>query len=459
MVTNIRSHQCPWRIVSVKYPQNHSKYIYIYTCIHTFTAETNPTSTSFPYFLPTIIPQNHALYFNKEYLPSNDMNGDNSPSIIDDLFLSKEKNEVNIPLIDLFPPKSMVVSSDNSTDLTRFPPNHQSSYDSHSTKTQDKNVLETSYIPPASGPVKVYPVYKPNSDFEPDLHVFPPNVNVTYKGTSFKVSPGSSYVPPASGIPGDIQPDGFKLGYRDYLPPNKMKEMFKMPSNLSEINDMSVKDVVDDEDLHAFPPNVDSNYKTKDKHNKSPVTSYVPPPSGVIEEENDDLSQSSEDMTSSHETQGSLAFPPNSDTEYLPPEMSHVFVGNSYVPPASGNVNDNPVLYLPPPTSPPPMPTTSVTKMTQTTTKPPVMISYLPPSAPPAQTPPPPPPPPPIMLPTPVPDYLPPEPKPPVMMPDDMSKPPMMMLGPDSPSMMMPEVVKLPNGMPWDGEFFISCLF
>lgn len=382
-----------------------------------------------------------------------------SKTNIKDVLMKELSKQVQPPDMNLFPPNVDSAEEDKTPDLTLFPPNHQSSYDS---PADVKVPLGTSYIPPASGPVKIYPVYMPkeenNTDVDATLNAFPPNINVTYEGTKFKVHPGTSYIPPASGIPGQIQarPQGFTA--RPYLPPKTTEKSTKkppveyLPPNLKDINQMSVSDPDVGDLLNAFPPNVNSNYrhvsgKTK---NGSPVTSYLPPPSGNVNDV--DAKPSDVDLP----PKGSQSFPPNLDVEYLPPEMMNEnYIGDSYIPPASGNVNDvkylPPVAYLPP--SPPPtttpkptMPPNPVT-MTQTV-KPPVMISYLPPSsaAPPPSTPPP------MLLPTPVPQYLPPGPEylppksmMPMMMPAPMSKPP-----------------PLPPGMVWDNgckNFSHFCAF
>lgn len=363
---------------------------------------------------------------------------------IKDVLMKELTKNISPPDMNLFPPKFNETNKDiNEPDLTLFPPNHQSSYESP--EAYNNNPIGTSYIPPASGPVKIYPVYNAKEENQTDVDIslnsFPPNVDVPYEGTKFKVHPGTSYIPPASGIPGEIKyqvkPQGFTP--RPYLPPKTTVKSIKkptveyLPPSVNDINEMSVSEPEEDDNLNAFPPNVNSNYqhvvgKTK---NGSPVTSYLPPPSGNV----NDVDVKPSDMYLP--PKGSVAFPPNIDIEYLPPEMMHEnYIGDSYIPPASGNVNDlkdqPPVSYLPPPppkTTPTPPSTTPPNPVTMTqTVKPPVMISYLPPSS--AS-------PPPVILPTPVPQYLPPEPP---MMPG-----PMMMLGP----MAKPP---LPPGMVWDSK-------
>uniref|UniRef100_A0A336MKN6 CSON003105 protein n=1 Tax=Culicoides sonorensis TaxID=179676 RepID=A0A336MKN6_CULSO len=428
---------------------------------------TNPTSnpiktTSF--FLPTIIPDSHALFFNNDFVHSPDihLNPPNNEAMnsakSNEMSLAVTKNNIKDELM-----KELIKSGSD----TNFPPNHQSSYDTPS----EVDPIGSSYIPPASGPVKIYPVYtreeKNSSDFDPSLHVFPPNSNVTYTGTNFMLSPGTSYIPPASGIPGQSKPEGFKAN--PYLPPrtttSKKPTVIYLPPKLNEINEMGVKEPETSDDLNAFPPNIHSIYRDEmekaNNYNKVPETSYLPAPSGNVEDtENESMQPNDEYLPPS---KGLNSFPPNIDIEYLPPEMQAQLVGDSYIPPPSGNQNDfktpptylPPVSYLPPTTTSTPKPPTylppvsylppttttpqPVTIMTTQTMKPPVMISYLPPSAP---APPPPQQPPQILLPTPVPQYLPPS-APQMMMPSGMDQP-------SAPEITMPSDAMLKHIKPWD---------
>lgn len=115
-------------------------------------------------------------------------------------------------------------------------------------------------------------------------------------------------------------------------------------------------------DLYNFPPNINSNYfpssdvmvKSKNKEN-----SYSPPESGFSS-----LSQLPNNFnlveTTYKAPRDLYNFPPNVDSNYLPPNMNvePEIPNNSYIPPPSGNQEDNPnfdnpspVLdqFLPPP--------------------------------------------------------------------------------------------------------------
>ena len=217
-------------------------------------------------------------------------------------------------------------------DLYNFPPNVDTSYLPPEMRNPDNPI--SSYLPPPSGnkdeapaPDAPHPKYKAPKD----LYNFPPNVDTSYLPPEMRNpdNPISSYLPPPSGNKDEA-----------FFPPKK----YSPPK-----------------DLHNFPPNIDSQYLPPEMRNpQNPVSSYLPPPSG------DQNSQPAYNPGPLKyiPPKTLFSFPPNVDATYLPPEMRNPLSVTSYLPPPSGSVEDNqssmpnfvgqqPYQYGPPPSGPP----------------------------------------------------------------------------------------------------------
>lgn len=106
--------------------------------------------------------------------------------------------------------------------------------------------------------------------------------------------------------------------------------------------------------IYNFPPNVDSVYLPPRTKLKSPTNSYLPIPSGDDSKNVDD--PETEDIV--YDAPGDLnSFPPNNGSAY-PKTMNSLALGNSYLPPPSGDKDaeipvdnqepDDIVSYIPP---------------------------------------------------------------------------------------------------------------
>lgn len=328
-----------------------------------------PSPPGSPHFLPTLPPPDEPTtntpvidlfafppHVNTSYLPSeldaikDSINSNHQPDVEttvaqDETTYTPPSNLYNFPPnIDssYLPPNLDAGSSDDQkspvyvspTSLHNFPPNIESSY-LPPPSTSLGRVPSNSYLPAPSGDessensddlsnsemADVSPYVAPK-----DLYNFPPNIASMYlpPGMQSNESPANSYLPPPSG---DLStsPDDSESP-PPYYPPK---------------------------DLYNFPPNVASAYlPTQMKANiNSPISSYLPPPSGDNSQNNDD-SNEADDSAPYSPPQNLYNFPPNVNSNYLPPEMKTPDVpNNSYLPPASGSETDNPApsyMYNPP---------------------------------------------------------------------------------------------------------------
>lgn len=198
-------------------------------------------------------------------------------------------------------------------DLFNFPPNVDSKYYPPGMVVAKNQI--NSYIPPPSGnkdealPPSDYPTeaYKAPKN----LHNFPPNID-------------SSYNPQQARNP-DVQ-------ISSYLPPpSGNKEPYNLPKKYSP-----------PKNLHNFPPNIDSEYLPPEMRNpQKQISSYLPPPSG---NQNGQPSVSSYNPGPLKyiPPKSLFSFPPNVDATYLPPELRNPLNPvTSYLPPPSGSVEDN----------------------------------------------------------------------------------------------------------------------
>ncbi|XP_053673648.1 uncharacterized protein LOC128723908 [Anopheles nili] len=314
-------------------------------------------------------------------------------------------------------------------DLYRFPPNTNASYGAPSEK-RSKNPV-TSYLPPASG----MPEPGIDASSEPagykgseELFKFPPNVDSGYlpptEGADDSTRhTGTSYLPPASGDP--LSPANLQPGVIDSVgtnpelhrfPPNALSDYppasQKAPSEHSGITSylpppsgdpqapVNLKPSTGPMDaggvptgLYKFPPNIQTGYLPAKRPSESPVTSYLPPPSGVPNSPSNPPLPPPPAMRPYVAPAGLYRFPPNVQSQYLPPSLSPPRPNNavtSYLPPASGIPGDDAIgtipvgpgkpQYLPPryPDSGPPMQTAPMAPM-----KIPPMMSMMSPMGPP----------------------------------------------------------------------------
>lgn len=279
----------------------------------------------------------------------------NFPPNVDSKYLPPEmKNK--LPINSYLPPPSGDEDDENSknaqdetepysppTDIFNFPPNVDSKYLPPKPFTKPKT-QENSYLPPPSGDEtedtkeKIEPYSPPTNFFN-----FPPNINSKYLPpwpfTKTKL-PINSYLPSPSGDQSDdtevLEPP--KDNTKPYAPPT---------------------------DLFNFPPNVDTKYLPPKPFNgnKLPINSYLPPPSGddneappkvepvatlpEITAKNKQPAEGTEPYTLPKKL---LNFPPNIESNYLPPEMitNNKPPISSYLPPPSGDQPENTQPYVPP---------------------------------------------------------------------------------------------------------------
>lgn len=226
------------------------------------------------------------------------------------------------------------------TNLYNFPPNIESKYLPPKPFTKTKLPVN-SYLPSPSGDEEeeIETVDVPKDDTKPyappsDLFNFPPNVD-------------SKYLPPKAF-------NGTKLPINSYLPSPSGDETEEKPkvNTISSPPEITAKSKPSEEEISAerpypppkgilsFPPNVESNYLPP-VENKPPISSYLPPPSG-------------EEDTKPYVPPTKLFnFPPNVNSNYLPPQANPLKIpNNSYLAPASGSESDLPppipYMYVPP---------------------------------------------------------------------------------------------------------------
>lgn len=153
-----------------------------------------------------------------------------------------------------------------------------------------------------------------------------------------------------------------------YLPPelNAVKDAMDINNQISTGTENDSFDLPHTKDLYKFPPNIESSYDLSSSKQKDIelVNSYVPPPSGEhLKINNIEFPRNNEDLTKKYKAPNDLhVFPPNINSYYLPisPEMApQLSLLNSYLPAPSGDQknyagnNDNNIdlssNYLPPP--------------------------------------------------------------------------------------------------------------
>lgn len=199
----------------------------------------------------------------------------------------------------------------------------------------DSQPPQSSYLPPdmMSPPPGRHFLPTPLPDFTPpnpviDLHAYPSHVN-------------SSYLPPElqairDSIENNHQSD-------DETTNTPVKYVYSVPSssgdNLGESNESTdePESYTPPTNLYVFPPNIEAAYLPPGMtmENKSPINSYLPPPSGEHADDSDDTEGGSEAYMPPKDI---YAFPPNIDAGYLPPSMKkNKAIANSYLPPPSGD--------------------------------------------------------------------------------------------------------------------------
>lgn len=230
--------------------------------------------------------------------------------------------------------------------LFNFPPNINSNYQPHGFVRSTNS--ETSYQPEPSGDVRDYDnniaILKNNNNNNgykapKNLFNFPPNINSNYspppRETNIREIPNNSYFPQASGIEDD-----------DGNPSLFLSE--KQP-----------------EPIFNFPPNINSNYQPQDNVKfANHENSYSPQASGNPYDDDNFVPfkrENNDNIETTYKAPENLFnFPPNINSNYLPPEMNvQEIPNNSYLPPASGSPEDveNPEISLPPLIAQPPPPT------------------------------------------------------------------------------------------------------
>jgi len=233
------------------------------------------------------------------------------------------------------PPASIKSTEDSSVapdDLLKFPPNSDTAYLPPQVMTLMN--LQNSYIPPASGEPKDTAISKPIMSEEEtpvapdDLNKFPPNLDSAYLPPEMLriMNLYNSYIPPASGID---------------------NENANNTVTVEESSMASVDSGVNQEDLHKFPPNLNAAYLPPEMMKfLNLYNSYLPPASGQDTGTNNNIDQqaitqgddSSDNNMMYLPPKDLHNFPPNINSNYLPPEMmKYLSLVNSYLPPASGN--------------------------------------------------------------------------------------------------------------------------
>uniref|UniRef100_A0A182VU15 Uncharacterized protein n=1 Tax=Anopheles minimus TaxID=112268 RepID=A0A182VU15_9DIPT len=130
-----------------------------------------------------------------------------------------------------------------------------------------------------------------------------------------------------------------------YLPPVKKPQELERPTQNSSVDSTS-KPVMNkpSNEWFRFPPNTNASYLSPpSERSKHPVTSYLPPPSGDITVPDVNASSDQGGYKGSAEL---FKFPPNVNSDYLPPsdEDSSEHTGTSYGAPPSGDPSAPPNL-------------------------------------------------------------------------------------------------------------------
>lgn len=295
-------------------------------------------------------------------------------------------------------------------DLNKFPPNMNSVYPPLATRNFVN--LYNSYLAQASGqknnirpvirqvpgdssidPVDLSGLLANNNDEEiysppDDLNKFPPNSNASYMPPDMMnaINLYNSYQEQPSGQPNNdsavISTEVTTVSPDDLLkfPPNADAQfqpppviaLMSMESNTTQpvteqqglLNVKIEETSVAPNDLNKFPPNLNSAYLPPEMMRfMNLYNSYLPPASGQETDTNNNIDQqamtqgddSSENNNMMYLPPKDLHnFPPNINSNYLPPEMmKYLSLVNSYLAPASGNDLD---LSPPPPDSSIPSP-------------------------------------------------------------------------------------------------------
>ena len=214
---------------------------------------------------------------------------------------------------------------------------------------EDSHEDETTYTPPTNS------------------NNFPPNIDSSYlppAKTNMK-SPSNSYIPPPSGENQESSQDDDSQSEEEmskmlfnfppninaaYLPPGNTAKgkspinSYLPPPSGDNSDDQELPEIgtkyIPPKNLYNFAPNIDAAYlpPANTAQGKSPINSYLPPPSG----DNSDDQELPEIGTKYIPPKNLYNFPPNIDVAYLPPDMMKALLSNSYLPPPSGIPNDAP---------------------------------------------------------------------------------------------------------------------
>ncbi|KAG5677583.1 hypothetical protein PVAND_007332 [Polypedilum vanderplanki] len=265
---------------------------------------------------------------------------------------SDDDNNENTPVApaDLlkFPPNNNSYIDSGDVDLQRFPPNIHSVYLPPDMMKNPEII--NSYLPPPSGNKEAEKDDNDDDKSEEqttklsaiDLHKFPPNINSIYLPPEMmkNLEIVNSYLPPPSGI---------TEAKNSQKPVEESNENVSVPAI----------------DLHKFYPNIDSSYLPPEMmKNPELINSYLPPPSGQVDnavtvapqiDNNIDDSDNDLKMMMYLPPKDLHNFPPNINSFYLPPEMKQQQeIINSYLPPASGDPSQNDLDLIPPQITPAP---------------------------------------------------------------------------------------------------------
>ncbi|XP_050077061.1 uncharacterized protein LOC126564153 [Anopheles maculipalpis] len=166
--------------------------------------------------------------------------------------------------------------------------------------------------------------------------------NTTEKPNSNSSS--SSNGPPVPTSPSNSLPDSSEIilfppnSHTGYLPPaNKAQDMKRPTTNAPDGSSSSTVVYKPSSDLFQFPPNTNASYLPPPlERSKNPVTSYLPPPSGDI---TGYVMNSHSEQTDYKGSPELFKFPPNVNSDYLPPDGtdSSEHTGTSYGAPPSGD--------------------------------------------------------------------------------------------------------------------------
>lgn len=281
------------------------------------------------------------------------------------------------------------LEDDNDDETFKFPPNVNSNY--LPPGMINNQIPINSYLPSPSGEQSIDFIdtreVRDNSDnlelnvnsskiqtdvksFSPNLFNFPPNINSTYLPRGFVKSSNTenSYLPEPSGDVREnieinqniLETTAYKAPKNLYNFPPNINSNYSLPSRETNTRDIpnnsyfpQASGIEDDENssflpeqIFNFPPNIKSYYQPQDNVKvTNNENSYSPQASGNPFEDNI-VPFKRENNNNNIETtykppENLFNFPPNINSNYLPPDMNvQEIPNNSYLPPASGSPED-----------------------------------------------------------------------------------------------------------------------